>query len=231
MLDPGAGTKQVGYKGGHLLMAWSTAVNWSGDTATRDGVYWLDVVPQLTTKAAHNPQQVNGVLVSNQGIFGYVGGYTYMPTLEASSELDETLVFNYSSATVYPSIVYTGRRQTDAPSTMGQTGASANIVAGTNANGSGHWGDYSACSLTINSVTRGIIWCGGEYGGSQASPTGAGWNTRIYALRTELLSAPSAPLAQLSLSPVSVHYARCRRDHTAARRTSHRAAVLVWGHS
>jgi hypothetical protein len=55
------------------------------------------------------------------------------------------------------------------------------VVAGTHTT-SGQWGRNIGCALPLNSVTRGIIWCAGQYNGSQASP---GWNTRIYALRTE----------------------------------------------
>jgi hypothetical protein len=55
------------------------------------------------------------------------------------------------------------------------------VVTGTHTT-SGQWGRNIGCALPLNSVTRGIIWCAGQYNGSQASP---GWNTRIYALRTE----------------------------------------------
>jgi hypothetical protein len=33
-----------------------------------DGIYWLDIEPQLTTVAAHNPQWINGMVIQNQGI-------------------------------------------------------------------------------------------------------------------------------------------------------------------
>jgi hypothetical protein len=55
------------------------------------------------------------------------------------------------------------------------------VVTGTHTTSS-QWGRNIGCALPLNSVTRGIIWCAGQYNGSQASP---GWNTRIYALRTE----------------------------------------------
>jgi hypothetical protein len=99
-----------------------------------------------------------------------------------SDEDDIALVFNYSNGVdTYPTIAYTGRKVTDIPGTMGQ-GASAPIVSGTHDNTSGRWGDYSACAVPLNSVTRGTIWCAGEYTGNVLSP---GWNTRLYALRVE----------------------------------------------
>lgn len=182
LVSTGAGIKQFMYKGGRLSFAFTTAVNWNGDSATRSGVYWTDIEPFLTTVAAHNPQWVAGFNNHQQGYFGYVGAYTYMPTMFPSDEGDSSLVFNYSSTTVDPSIVYTGRMADDALGTMGQ-GASFFVVSGSNPNGSGRWGDYSACALNVQPTTRTFVFCGGEYGGSQASATGVGWNTYLYTLR------------------------------------------------
>lgn len=172
------------YKGGRLSFAFATAVNWNGDTATRSGVYWADIEPFLTTVVAHNPQWVAGFNNHQQGYFGDVGAYTYMPTMSPSDEGDDALVFNYSSASIYPSIVYTGRMADDALGTMGQ-GNSYFVASGSHPNGSGRWGDYSACALNVQPTTRGYLFCGGEYGGSQASATGVGWNTYLYTLRME----------------------------------------------
>jgi hypothetical protein len=97
-------------------------------------------------------------------------------------ENDISLVYNYSTTTSYPSIIMAGRKATDAQGTMSQLTSGVTIVSGTHFNSSGRWGDYSACAVTLNSVTRGGIWCAGEYAGSRASP---GWNTRIYNFRTE----------------------------------------------
>jgi hypothetical protein len=102
-----------------------------------------------------------------------------------TDEDDVLLVYNYSDGTsVYPSIIYNGRKATDANGQFGQltNGGGVTIVSGTHTNSSGRWGDYSACAIPLNSVTRGGIWCGGEYTGSEASP---GWNTRLYNFRTE----------------------------------------------
>lgn len=184
-VDPGAGVKQFMYKGGRLWFAFTTGVNWNGDSTTRSGVYWTDIEPYLTTMSAHNPQWASGFSNHQQGYYGYVGGYTYMGTLFPSDEGDASLVFNYSSSSVYPSIVYTGRQNADALGTMGQTGQSTYVIPGTNPNGSGRWGDYSACALNVQATTRGYVFCGGEYGGSLASASGTGWNTRMYTLRLE----------------------------------------------
>jgi len=171
--------KQVYYKGGRLYLAQTTAVG-----GAQDGIYWAEVEPQLTTQAAHNPQWINGAIVTQTGLSFYAPNTidTWMPTLMGTDENNISLVYNYSTTTSFPSIVFTGRKATDAQGGMGQFVGSTYAVVGTHTNGSGRWGDYSACAVTLNSVTRGGIWCAGEYTGTQASP---GWNTRIYNFRTE----------------------------------------------
>ena len=181
-MDIQTNINQVVYRGSRLFTAWATVAMFDGDSENRDGVYWLEVLPQLSTRAAHNPQQVNGLIVQNQGVYGYKGAYAFSPTLAPSAELDEALVFNFSSETTGPSIVFTARRGRDAPNTMGQgspNGASAGVVWGAHLGGPSIWGPFSSCSLALNSVTRGSIWCAAEYVGSD------NWNTRIFAIRME----------------------------------------------
>ncbi len=182
---PGIGFKQFAYRAGKLYFAIPLALSCSGHT--HDGILWADVDPQLTTLSAHNPQWQNG-LYSNYneaGYFCFSNADAYMPTIIPSSEGDATLVFNYSSSTVFPSIVFTGRANTDAPGNMGQTGSSKFIVIGTHSNDSGRWGDYSACSLATNGASRGIVYCGGEFGGPNTVLGGFGWDTDLYNIRME----------------------------------------------
>jgi hypothetical protein len=179
-IDPGDGAKQVYYKAGHLYLSQTTAV-----AGPADGIWWAEIQPRLTTQAAANPQNVNGLTVIQDGILSYSGADAYMPTMMGTDEDDVLLVYNYSDGTsVYPSIIYNGRKATDANGQFGQltNGGGVTIVSGTHTNSSGRWGDYSACAVPLNSVTRGGIWCGGEYTGTRASP---GWNTRLYRIRLE----------------------------------------------
>lgn len=101
----------------------------------------------------------------------------------AGTEGDMVLAFNYSSSGIFPSIAHTGRTAADAPGTMGQSVNSAAVVFGAHSNDSGRWGDYSACALTTNSVTRGIMYCGGEFGGPHTVLGGLGWDTELYGIR------------------------------------------------
>ncbi|HEX9036378.1 MAG TPA: hypothetical protein VF808_05245 [Ktedonobacterales bacterium] len=188
-VDPGLGPKQIAYRNGRLVYTLVSAVNCNG--VAEDSVTWIDTVPELTTIAANNPQLVNGIN-GNATESGYIcfGGTTdaYMPAIIPSGEADIALVFNLSSAvsTIYPSIAYTGRMAVDAPYTMGQGGKTAYVVQGINSTGSSRWGDYSACALTTNLVSRGVVYCGGEFGGPNTSSTSSyGWDTELYSLRME----------------------------------------------
>jgi hypothetical protein len=171
------------YHNGRIYFAMAIEINCSGNL--HDGILWGDVQPQLTTAAAHNPQFINGFANNAEAAYQcYFSADAYMPTLAASTENDVALVYNYSSSSVFPSIVYSGRMAADAPGTMGQ-GNSFFVLGGTKSNDSTRWGDYSACALFTNLVSRGIIYCGGEYGGPHAGLGSKGWDTYLYALRME----------------------------------------------
>jgi hypothetical protein len=182
---PGGVTWNVGndpsrmeYKAGMLHLSWTTAATVSGSAV--DGIYWLDIQPQLTTVAAHNPQWVNGMVIQNQGIWA-LSSQTYLlaPMLWTTDEQDDVLIYQVVSSahSIYPSIGYSGRKATDAPDTLGQD-TSAFVVTGTRASSN----RPPMCALPLNSVTRGIVWCSAGYGASQPNP---GWDTRIFALRAE----------------------------------------------
>jgi hypothetical protein len=184
-LNPGEGFKQIAYRNGQLYFAMPMAVNCSGVQHT--GIYWAVVDPQLTTLAAYTPQYSNGIYSnhSQAGVWCYSNADAFMPTLMAGTEGDMTLVFNISSASIYPSIAYTGRAAADAPNTLGQGGAWKYVVQGTHSSGLGSsWGNYSACALTTNMTTRGILYCGGLWGGPNTS-LDTGWDTELYAMRME----------------------------------------------
>jgi len=174
----GFGTRGMYFKAGRLYFALTTAI-----TGPRDGILWAEIQPQLTTQAAHNPQWINGADYVQTGMFYYSDPNTdvYLPTVMGTDENDMSLVFNYSGAAttgLYPSVGYTGRKVSDAPSTMGQGGASGTPAVGLSA--SNYWSSSAGCAIPLNSVTRGTVWCAEEYMGS-----GNAWKTRLIALRLE----------------------------------------------
>jgi hypothetical protein len=178
-LFPGYRSKQVAYRNGRLYLAQTEAVNCSGVAV--DGIQWIVVQPQLSTLAAHSPQQDNGLLVTQEGMWCFKGGDSYLPAIMAGSVGDIALVFTFSSSTVNPSLLYTG----SAPTSMGQGGIWNWVIQGANTTNPSVFGDYSTCALTTNLVTRGIVYCAGQYGGPQSSLTSSGWDTELFALRME----------------------------------------------
>jgi hypothetical protein len=82
----------VYYKAGRLYLAQTTALG-----GNHDGVYWAEVQPQLTTKAAHTPQWVNGAVIAQAAYFDFGASFDlYNPTLMGTDENDITLVYNIS---------------------------------------------------------------------------------------------------------------------------------------
>jgi hypothetical protein len=174
----------IAYRNGQLYFALPLILGCSGNL--HDGVMWAAVDPQLTTKAAHSPQWVNGLnsAYTNSGYFCFTNADLYTPTLIAGTEGDMTLTFGASSGAIYPSVYYTGRAAADASGDMGQGGASAPVVLGSNTSTSGVWSPNAGCALTTNLVTRGVVYCVTEYAGPSAS-SGSGWDTELYAIRME----------------------------------------------
>ena len=78
------------------------ALNCSGNA--HDGILWVEVTPQLSTIAAHNPQFAAGIYsnYSEGAYLCYASADAYMPTLIASAENDLALVYNYSATTITP---------------------------------------------------------------------------------------------------------------------------------
>ena len=163
------------YKAGRLFLAWTTGLIGPG---IQDAIYWAEVRPEL----AGNPQTLSGVDVTQQSVVSapnlrFADDY-YTPSIVGTDEDDIVLIFNRSGTSLYPGIAYTRRKASDTHNAMA---GSANVINGTHATTTA-WGKYSACAISLNSVTRGGIWCAAEYTGATADP---GWNTRLINLRAE----------------------------------------------
>jgi hypothetical protein len=180
IITPGYGFNQITYRGGQIAFALPTVLSCSGHT--HDGILWGEITPQLSTLAAHTPQQA-APLASSFTQAAYMcnsGADLYMPTVIASAENDLTLIYNYSNnSTTYPSIVYTGRANTDAPNTMGQGGASKFIFQGVSSDPIGSWGNYAGCALAGSGLSRGTVTCANQYAGYD------GWDSYLSRLRME----------------------------------------------
>ena len=139
-----------------------------------DAPVWAEVQPQLSTQATHSPQWVNGGLIAQASTFLFIAGaYSYNPVLIGTDEGDMMLTFNLTKPTpgftANSLIIWTGRKATDAPNTMGQDAGTFSFTyfgySGDGYVASSHWSDYAACAVPLNSVTRGKVWCIGATAG------------------------------------------------------------------
>jgi hypothetical protein len=187
----GLGTKQIYYKAGRLFVSFTSA--FTSQDGAGDAPVWAEVQPQLSTLASHSPQWVNGALIAQASTFFFIAGaYSYTPTLMGTDEGDMLLTFNQTNPTINHTInsqiVWTGRKATDAPNVMGQDAGTFSYKSfgaiGSEYVAASHWSDYAACAVPLNSVTRGKVWCAGDFAGEDPShnPT---WSTWIYELRME----------------------------------------------
>ena len=173
------GLKQVYYKAGHLFLAWTSAMN------GHDVIDYAEIRPILGQKIPPPPPTgpllMYGVEVMAAGTgsgLSLPNEDLYDPAIVGTDEDDIVLVYNSSGPSTYPSVNYTGRKASDVSHLMGQ-GTSRRVILGSYATAT-TWGEYAACAISLNSVTRGTVWCASEYSGPVGNPH---WNTRLVNLR------------------------------------------------
>jgi len=163
------GFKQVYYKAGHLFLAWA------GAAKGYDAINYAEIRPILRQKSIDRVE----VMAAGTGTLSVPNQDLYDPAIVGTDEDDIVLVFNSSGPSTNPSIKYTGRKATDPDKVMGQ-GTSGVVISATDVSGSASGAEYAACALSMNSATRGNVWCASQY-----FRPGAGWSTRIYNLHAE----------------------------------------------
>jgi hypothetical protein len=164
-----AGFKQVYYKAGHLFLAWASA------SKGQDVIDYAEFRPVLRQKSIDRVE----VMAAGTGTLTLPNEDLYDPAIVGTDEDDIVLVFNSSGPSTYPSIKYTGRKATDPDKVMGQ-GTSGVVTFATDVSGSASGAEYAACAISMNSATRGSVWCASQY-----IRPGSGWSTRIYNLHAE----------------------------------------------
>jgi hypothetical protein len=173
------GFKQVYYKAGHLFLAWSSA------SKGQDVIDYAEIRPILRQQTPPPPPTgpllMYGVevIAAGTGSLSLPNQDLYDPAIVGTDEDDIVLVFNSSGPSTSPSIRYTGRKATDPDKVMGQ-GTTGVVISATDVSGSVDGAEYAACAISMNSATRGNVWCA-----SQFIRPGAGFSTRIYNLRAE----------------------------------------------
>lgn len=104
-----------------------------------------------------------------EGTFSPDADNRFMGSIAMDGQGNLAIAYSVVSANVFPSIRYAGRLASDPAGTLPQ--AEQTLVAGSAANGSNRFGDYS--SLNVDPVDDCTFWFTGQY-----SPSG-NWSTRI----------------------------------------------------
>ncbi len=172
-------SSQVYWSAGDLYLTSSTAAL-NGEAA--DGFLYWQVHPYLTNAS---PAAMNGSTIRNEVCWGCDGfggdgtGSEYYSAVQPTEEGDITVVFNFSSSSVYPSTGYLSSRTTEAAGSFPDDGAY--LVAGDAAYcqldniGRNRWGDYTATAPygSIRGLTP-TFWFAGQY-----SESNGDWGTAI----------------------------------------------------
>jgi hypothetical protein len=135
---------------GDLWTSFTTAHNWGGGT-NRATIQWCQV------RAA-------GPTVVQQGVFGTSTFDYFYPAACPDNNGNMTLVFSRSGAGEYASILYTGRRSTDALGTLqGSAVVKAGVAnyLGLDGSGRNRWGDYNGIAADPSNAR--LIWFTSEY--------------------------------------------------------------------
>jgi hypothetical protein len=162
----------VKYHAGALFGSFNTGVAVSPAVA---GPIWFELHP-----VTDNNGQLTAVEERQEDCFLCGGwsnnGSAFYATLQPDQENNVAMVFDYSTDTVYPSMVYTSRRVTYGDGLM--DGAGFFLVGGAGSGVSGRWGDYTATAPDFTIATRGLLWFAAQY-----APSSGSWGTAIGALQ------------------------------------------------
>jgi serine/threonine-protein kinase len=162
---------------GHLYAAFTTAMNWTGDPSTRAAIFWVDLLPTLTTKNASDPahRQVS-VRINQQGIYGSGYMWFFYPVIAADASGNMVLFSEVAASWLYPHLMVTSRRQSDPANLFG--GAKRNFVflpVDSSPFGGQHWGDYLGGAAVTDGATS-SVWVAGPYIDSHTQT----WQTTLW---------------------------------------------------
>jgi hypothetical protein len=156
--------------GGHEALTVNHTVNASAPVGDRAGARWYE----LRRTAAEPAWRIH-----QQGTYAPGGSlYRWMGSLAADGDGNLALGYSASSASVFPSIRYTGRLAGDPPGAMTQ--AETILIAGGGSQTSlrSRWGDYSA--MSVDPIDDCTFWYTNQY---YPETSDRGWHTRIGAFR------------------------------------------------
>ncbi len=143
---------------------WSMLLNTTVNVSNVAGIRWMELRNVANTWSVYQ----EGTYIPSDGQFRWMG------SMAMDSLGNIALGYSISSTTMFPSIRYTGRLAGDPLGLM--TISEKGIIngGGSQTDGSGRWGDYSA--LSADPVEIGKFWYTQEY---YSSTSGASWKTRV----------------------------------------------------
>jgi len=166
---------------GQMYAAFTTAVNWAGDTSTRSGIYWLDLAPSISSSNNVSAQVVQS------GILGQPKTYLFSPAMAADAEGNVVLSAQISSSSIEPGIIYSSRQSGDPPSQMGKGNTMVLLQAGTAPFGA-HWGDYMGSGLVVYDSSHVLpkIWITAPIidASDQSDTLATSWHTSVWEFDT-----------------------------------------------
>jgi hypothetical protein len=138
------------FRGDSVWTAFTTAHSWGGGS-NRAAIQWCQIRAAVPA-------------VVQQGVYGTANLHYYYPAPCPDNNGNMTMVFSRSGSNEFGSILYTGRRSTDA---LGTLQASAMLKAGTahyarlDGGGRNRWGDYNG--IAADPANPRQIWFYSEY--------------------------------------------------------------------
>ena len=145
-------------------------VNHSVTAGASVGVRWYELRNRAgSTLASGTP------FVYQQGTFAPDASYRWMGSIAQDRSGDMALGYSLSSASVFPSVAYTGRVPGDPLGTMEQETVAKNGSGSQNTNSLSRWGDYS--SMSVDPVDDCTFWYTNEYLKANGSWNWSTWIT------------------------------------------------------
>jgi hypothetical protein len=138
--------------------------------------------------------------IRQQSTYSPDNTHRFMPGICYDSKGNIALAYNVSSASVYPGIRYTGRKQCDAVNSM--TYAENSLADGTASNINSRYGDYNQLVCDPDGLT---FWFTGAYN------TGSQWSSKIASFTLDtcvaVCNAPTAPVSSnLTISSATISW-------------------------
>lgn len=148
------------FRGDSIWTAFTTASKWGG-SVNRASIQWCQI------RAA-------GPAIVQEGVFGTSNFHYFFPATCPDNNGNMTMVFSRVGASEFGSILYTGRRSTDALGTLQASAllkAGAAHYVGLDGGGRNRWGDY--CGIGADPANPRLIWFYSEF--ASAPNTWATW--------------------------------------------------------